>query len=142
METKTVTLKAGKSDQSPTNTSSKFLYIAAAIAAIIALALLIDNIWLFKNNIDQYVAQGYPSAEVLKQLIPAQLLPGIFEPLVVYGGIALILWWLGILNRRISACMPAENRVVPDSNEALPNPNNSAADTDQGNPHDETSTSE
>jgi hypothetical protein len=78
--------------------------VAAAVAGVIAVALLIDNIMLFKNNVAQYVAQGYPSSEVLKQLIPAQLLPGIFEPLVLYLGIALVLWGLGLINQKLSIC--------------------------------------
>lgn len=81
--------KSGKS------TITIVLYIAASVVALIGIALLIDNIYIFKTTIDQYVAQGYPAADVKKSLIPSQLLPGIFEPIAVYGGIAFILIGLG-----------------------------------------------
>lgn len=102
--------------KSKTCTGSKVLYVAAAIVGIIAIALLVDNIILFKNNVAQYVAQGYPSAEVLKQLIPAQLLPGIFEPLALYLGIALVLWGLGAINQKVSICLtPGNDQLTMDA---------------------------
>ena len=51
--------------------------------------LLISNILLYRTNVAQYVAQGTAVGVVKAQLIPAQLIPGIFEPIGVYCGIAL-----------------------------------------------------
>jgi hypothetical protein len=80
-------------------------YVAGSIAAVMAIALLIINIILFKNNVNQYVAQGYPAADVIKQLIPSFLLPGIFEPIALYGGIAFVLFYIGSLNVKLSKCL-------------------------------------
>jgi hypothetical protein len=87
------------------------LYIAAAAVALIGLALLADNIYIFKTTIDQYIAQGYPAADVAKSLIPAQLLPGIFEPVAVYGGIALILFGIGKTDKKLSKCLVAQPKA-------------------------------
>lgn len=90
--------------------SSTALKIASLIISLIAIALLINNILLYKNTINSYVAQGYPAADVMKQLIPSQLIPGIFEPVALYGGIALALFGIGIINKRNSDCMALLNR--------------------------------
>ncbi|MGV8905430.1 MAG: hypothetical protein ACOH15_02390 [Acetobacterium sp.] len=89
-------------EKSKKNSSSTLLYVAGSIVALIAVALLIDNIVLFYTNLNQYVTQGYEAAEVIKQLLPGQLLPGIFEPIAVYGGIALLLFYAGFINQKIS----------------------------------------
>jgi hypothetical protein len=81
---------------------STALYIVASIVALIGIALLIDNIYVFKTTLSQYVAQGYPAAAVMKSLLPSQLLPGIFEPIAVYGGIAFALLGIGIANKKIT----------------------------------------
>jgi hypothetical protein len=82
--------------------STKIIYAAATLIFLIGIALLADNIILFKNNVAHYVAQGYPSAEVVKQLLPGQLLPGIFEPVAIYWGIAAILFCGALINQKIS----------------------------------------
>lgn len=87
------------------------LYIAAALVALLGVALLVNNILIFKSTLAQYVADGYPAAVVAKNLIPQQLLPGIFEPMAVYGGIAIILIGVGITNKKISKCLLMLNRV-------------------------------
>ncbi|MCB2294106.1 hypothetical protein LGK95_11305 [Clostridium algoriphilum] len=81
------------------------LYIIAAIVAIMGVALLVNNIYLFKNTVSQYVAQGYAAATVKKELMTSQLLPGIFEPVGVYGGIAFLLLGVGIVNKKVSNCL-------------------------------------
>jgi hypothetical protein len=91
-------------------TISTALYIAAAVAAIIAVASLVDNILLYKNSVSQYVAQGYPVAIVVKQLIPSQLLPAIFDTISVYGGIAFILFSAGIINKKVTECLALLNK--------------------------------
>ena len=93
---------------------STVLYIAASVVALIGVALLIDNIYIFKTTIDQYVTQGYPVADVTKSLIPAQLLPGIFDPLAVYGGIAFILFGVGAANKKISGLITQAKVESPD----------------------------
>ena len=92
-------------EKSKKNAGSLILYIAGAIVAILGIALLIDNIMLFNSNVNQYVTQGYAAADVIKQLMPAQLLPGIFEPVAVYGGIALLLFYAGFINQKVSKCL-------------------------------------
>lgn len=85
--------------------SSIVLYIFATLTTLVAIAFLVNNVMLFKTNVAQYVAQGYPSAEVVQQLLPAQLLPGIFESIAVYGGIAFILFGVGIINQKVTKCL-------------------------------------
>jgi predicted permease len=92
-------------EKSKRSSSSIVLYVAGSVVALIAVALLINNIMLFKDNVNQYVAQGYPAADVIKQLIPSQLLPGIFEPIAVYGGIAFVLFYAGLINQKVSKCL-------------------------------------
>lgn len=77
-------------------------YIAALIAALAGIVLLVNNIIIFKSTIEQYVTQGFPASAVMKSLIPAQLIPGICEPIAVYGGIALLLLGVGIVIKKIS----------------------------------------
>lgn len=81
---------------------SKVLYVIASIVGIMGVALLADNVYIFKSTVDQYVTQGYTIADVVKGLLPSQLIPGIFEPIAIYGGIAFILLGVGIVNKKIS----------------------------------------
>ena len=87
------------------------LYVVASIIALAGVALLVDNIFIFRKAVNDYVAQGYAIDVVYKQLIPAQLLPGIFEPIAVYGGIALILLGISKLNKKISKCLVLLTKV-------------------------------
>ncbi|WP_020491015.1 hypothetical protein [Dehalobacter sp. MCB1] len=81
--------------------SSIFMYIASAFIAVIAVALLVNNVLYFNNTISQYTTQGYPYEMVAKELIPGQLLPGIFQPLSILG-IAVILYGAGLINQKIT----------------------------------------
>jgi len=99
-------------EETKKSTSTKVMYIAASVAALFAVVLLICNIMLFKSSITQYVAQGYPVALVLKQLIPAQLLPGIFEPIALYGGIAILLFAVAGINEKVSKCLISSTNVA------------------------------
>ena len=83
-------------------TSSVVLYVAAGIIAILGTVLLVSNVILYRNNVAQYVAQGNPIKAVTAQLIPTQLIPGIFEPISIYWGIALLLIGAGIINQKVS----------------------------------------
>ncbi len=89
------------------------LYVAGTIVALVALAFLINNIILFRNTIAQYVAQGYPYAEVFWGLFPGQLLPGLFQPIAVYGGIAALLYAAGMINHKVTQCVACCSQVEP-----------------------------
>ncbi|MBN7771815.1 hypothetical protein [Clostridium aminobutyricum] len=82
---------------------SILLYVVAAIVAVFGIAMLSVNIYIFKSTISQYVAQGYPAELVMQSLIPSQLLPGIFEPIALYGGLAFVLIGVGVANSKIAA---------------------------------------
>lgn len=96
-------------------TSSIVLYSASIVVAVIAAAYLAINIRVFVQTVSQYVQQGYPSGTVLKQLIPMQLLPGIFQPVGIYGGIALILFGIGKINEKLSKCSAEPTETLNDT---------------------------
>lgn len=98
-------MKLKRKERSKQPTSSIVLYSVATLVSLIAIAFLINNVILFKDTLAQYVAQGYPPADVVKQLIPNQLLPGVFEPIAVYGGIAFLLFGAGIINQKVTKCL-------------------------------------
>lgn len=82
-----------------------FMYVVASIVAIAGVTLLVNNIILFRNTVNQYVAQGYDYNMVTSQLIPSQLLPGICESVGVYGGIAFALLGVGAINDKTVKCL-------------------------------------
>ena len=49
-----------------------------------------------------YVSQGYSMETVAAQLLPAQLIPGVLEPIGVMYGIAFVLAAAGVLNNKLS----------------------------------------
>lgn len=85
--------------------STKLMYAGAIVVTVIGFVFLVNNIILFKDTLAYYVDQGVPSNEVLKKLIPQQLLQGIFEPIAIYGGIAFILYCAGKINQKVSKCL-------------------------------------
>ncbi|AGY78146.1 hypothetical protein [Clostridium autoethanogenum] len=91
---------------------SKTLNAVALVVAVLGIASLANNIYLFRQAVNQYVAQGYSAATVTKQLLSSQLLPGIFEPIALYGGISIVLLAVSMINRKVSKCLelltPAE----------------------------------
>lgn len=91
--------------QSKKPSSSIVLIVAGSVVALIGVAFLINNIMLFNTNVNLYVTQGYAAADVIKQLLTSQLLPGIFEPIAVYGGIAMLLFYAGLMNQKVSKCL-------------------------------------
>lgn len=97
---------------------SILLYVTAIIVALLGIALLVDDIFIFKSTVAQYVMQGYSADDVMKGLLPTQLLPGIFEALALYGGIAVALIGIGVANRRISKYIPTLNIVTNDEDAA------------------------
>jgi len=104
-KTKNSSKKSGKF------TISIILYIVSCIVAIIGVALLVNNIFLFKNTVSQYVAQGYSAQTVINELMTSQLLPGIFEPVALYGGIAFLLLSAGKINKKVTKCLTLLTKV-------------------------------
>jgi len=81
------------------------LFVAAIVVAILGVALLVVNIYLYKTSFSQAVAQGYAAATVRKALITSQLLPGILQPIGIYGGVALLLLGLSKISDKVSKCL-------------------------------------
>lgn len=94
---------------------SVVFYAAAVIVAIIGIALLVDNVVMYKKTVSQYVAQGYKAATVSAQLVPSQLLPAIFNAIGVYGGIAFVLAGVGTINDKISKHLASNEEVHEDA---------------------------
>lgn len=94
------------------------MYVVASIVAIAGVTLLVNNIILFRNTVNQYVAQGYDYNMVISQLIPSQLLPGICESVGVYGGITFALLGVGTINEKTSKCLILLTKV-DNSNELV-----------------------
>jgi len=99
------------SKKSTKSTFSTVMYVLAATVGTLGVALLINNLLLFKSSVTQYVTQGYAVGTVIKQLLTAQLLPGIFEPIAMYGGIAFILLGIGKVNKKVSKCLMLLTKV-------------------------------
>ncbi|WP_179632118.1 hypothetical protein [Clostridium peptidivorans] len=92
--------KVSKKSRKPS--ISTIMYVVASIVAIAGVTILVNNIILFRNTVNQYVAQGFDYAMVAKQLIPVQLLPGICEPVALYGGMSFALLGIGAINKNTS----------------------------------------
>lgn len=80
---------------------STILYVAAGLFAVTAAASVVNNLFSFWTAVDQYVAQGYSAQEVVSGLLPSQLLPDLFRSIVVYGGVAAVVFGLGQINHRL-----------------------------------------
>lgn len=61
---------------------------------VVAIIDALMGLYSFVSTISAYTSQGYEMGEVLKYLVPAQLLPTVIEPLCIIGGIGIVL--LGI----------------------------------------------
>ena len=103
-----VSKKSGKSSKS---TFSTVMYVFAAVAGIFGIALLVNNMLLFKSTVSQAVEQGYAVATVKKALLTSQLIPGIIEPIGTYGGIALILLGVGKINKKVVKCIAQLTKI-------------------------------
>lgn len=90
--------------------SSIVMYSIGTIAALIAIAALVNDVRLFKATVSQYVAQGYAAKDVASVFLAQQLLPGIFQAVALYGGIAAILIFGGIINTKLSKCLKVLNK--------------------------------
>lgn len=117
VETETIRMKLKEKNAHVRSRISTLLYVVAAIVAVFGIAMLAVNIYIFKSTISQYVAQGYPTELVMQSLVPSQLLPGIFEPIALYGGMAFVLIGVGFANSKLaayftSASATEENTIV------------------------------
>ena len=90
-------------EKSPIAVSSIIYYVAAVVVLLVGAAYLVINVRYYNTMVAGYVAQGYAAADVTAQLIPQKLLPGIFEPVGIFGGIAAVLWGIGMLSQKLSA---------------------------------------
>lgn len=90
---------------SKTPVSSIIMYIISGIIGLIGAINIYTVINAFKDAVKQYIAQGYPAAEVNKILVSQQLIPGILEPIGIYFGIAFVLICAGIINNKLSRCL-------------------------------------
>lgn len=84
------------------STATNVLFTSAIVVLLIAIASLVITIKTYYETVAQYVEQGYKSAEVVAQLLPNQLLPGIFESIAIYAGIAFLLFGMGTINHKLS----------------------------------------
>jgi|LGOV01.1.fsa_nt_gb uncharacterized membrane protein len=91
-------------------------YIASLVIGLIGIASLINNISLYNKTIAQYVGQGYPASDVISQLLPSQLLPGVFEAIALYGGIALLLFGIGLIYEKIFNSQLSINALTLEDN--------------------------
>ncbi|WP_290776539.1 hypothetical protein [Anaerofustis sp.] len=82
-------MKTKKKDNKIFKIFSIVFFVVAVIDALIGL-------YSFISTISAYTSQGYALGEVLKYLIPSQVVPTVIEPLFIFAGIGLIL--LGINN--------------------------------------------
>lgn len=98
---KNASKKLNKSNKSKGSSISIVMYIVASVVALIGVALLVNNILLYRSTVSQAVTQGYDVATVRKALMTSQLLPGMFEPIGIYGGIAFLLFGIGKVNKRV-----------------------------------------
>ena len=78
------------------------LFVSAIVVAILGVALLADNIYLYNTSFKQAITQGYTAAAVRKALVTSQLLPGILQPIGIYGGVALLLLAMGKICDKVS----------------------------------------
>ena len=85
------------------------LKIGGIVVGLFGLAALINNIMIFNDSIKQYVEQGYPKEMVMQAMVPTQLLPGIFEPIALYGGLALLMFAVAVIACKL---FPQEETLV------------------------------
>jgi hypothetical protein len=113
IKVKNVSKKSGKSG------ISIAMFIIAAFVAVIGVALLVNNIVLYKNTVSQALGEGYDIATVRKALITSQLLPGILEPIGTYGGIAFVLLGIGIVNKKVLKSITLLTKVEDTTEESI-----------------------
>ncbi len=98
-------------EKSPIAVSTIIYYVAAVVVLLVGAAYLVINVRYYNTMVAGYVAQGYDAADVTAQLIPQKLLPGIFEPVGIFGGIAAVLWGIGLLSQKLSTIMAFNDSI-------------------------------
>ncbi len=93
--------------------SALFLYAAAILVFAVGTVSLVVVVSSYVKTVAQYVAQGYPEALVKGELFGATLLPGIFQSIGLYWGIAFVLFGLAAISKKLSAFMPAAVSAEP-----------------------------
>jgi hypothetical protein len=95
------------------------LKIGGIVVGLFGLASLINNIMIFSTTLKQALEQGYPKEMVMEAIVPSQLLPGIFEPIALYGGLGLLMFAAGVV-----ACkfLPQEEVVIEEEEEEVVEP--------------------
>jgi hypothetical protein len=130
-----MTQKQNGTSQKPKRTAGTIaLYACGAIVAILAIVFVVNNIMLVRNVIEQYVAQGYPRAEVTKEIMQAQLFPGIIQPFVTFGGVAALLFAAAAINHKVNQCLALlkkndEDEIVEPAEEMTGEDDASAVET-------------
>ena len=87
------------------------LFIIASVVALIGVTLLVSNILLYRSTVTQALADGYDIDTIRKALLTSQLLPGIAEPIGIYGGIAFVLFGVGMVGKKVSKCLNILTKV-------------------------------
>ncbi|MCJ7691758.1 MAG: hypothetical protein MUO60_20975 [Clostridiaceae bacterium] len=87
------------------------LFIVASVVALVGVALLVNNIILYKATVAQALTGGYDIATIKKALLTSQLIPGIAEPVGIYGGISFILFGVGIVNKKVVKFLTMLNKA-------------------------------
>lgn len=83
--------------------STKFLIFSACLVFIMGILYLINHISYFTKSVALYTAQGFSQSEVLGQLVPDKLLPGIFEGIGLFFGVSALLFGTAMVNQKLSA---------------------------------------
>jgi len=83
--------------------STKFLIFSACIVFIMGIFYLINHITYFSKSVALFAAQGFSQSEILSQLVPDRLLPGIFEGIGLFWGMSALLFGTAMINQKLSA---------------------------------------
>ena len=87
------------------------LFVVASVVALIGVALLVNNIILYRSTVAQALTGGYDIATIKKALLTSQLIPGMAEPIGIYGGISFILFGVGMVGKKVSKCLTMLTKV-------------------------------
>lgn len=98
-------------EKSPIAVSTILFYVAAVVVLLVGAAYLVVNVQYYNSMVAGYVTQGYAAADVTAQLIPQKLLPGIFEPVGIFGGISAVLFGIALISQKLSAILAFNNSI-------------------------------
>lgn len=115
---KTTNNQVPSSFKSPLSTT--IANVTGSVVGLIGLGSLVNTVNLYNKNVEMYVSQGYPAAEVTKELMPSMLLPGIMEAVALYGGLAFLILYAGSINKKLSQYATSTENSRADVVEAQP----------------------